>query len=149
MRKLLTTLALLALCLAGVLPKSAQAGGDVGYPPDAFALTSSSGNVANANAVATLTATAGRRVFLCGFSVMGAGATAAVTVAVTATGLTGGTSTFNYSVDTSVGVVRPPLQVAYAPCIPASADGTNIVVTLPALGAGNTNASAHAWGYIR
>ena len=28
-------------------------------------------------------------------------------------------------------------------------DGTNVVVTLPALGAGSANASVTAWGYLR
>jgi hypothetical protein len=38
---------------------AAIAGGDLGYPTDAFALTGASGNVAAAAATSTLTATAG------------------------------------------------------------------------------------------
>jgi hypothetical protein len=37
--------------------------------------------------------------------------------------------------------------VTFDPPLPASADNTAIVVTLPALGAGNTNATANAWGF--
>jgi hypothetical protein len=39
------------------------------------------------------------------------------------------------------------LSIAFPRCIPASATNTAIVVTLPALGAGNTNATVIAWGY--
>lgn len=138
--------ALFALALA-TLP--ARAGGDVGYPPDTFAIASASGNVANGAAIATLIAPAGHRAYICGLSVMGAGATAAITVLATVTGTMGGGLSYNYSVDTAVGVVRPPLQLYFNPCLPAATAGTNIVVTLPALGAGNTNASATAWGFVQ
>ena len=40
-----------------------------------------------------------------------------------------------------------PILLQFNPALVASATNTAIVVTLPALGAGNTNASVAAWGY--
>lgn len=40
-----------------------------------------------------------------------------------------------------------PIFLEFNPSIPASAANTSIVLTLPSLGAGNTNASVSAWGY--
>lgn len=132
---------------AGVLIGQARAGGDVGYPADTFAVTASSGTVANASAVATLTANAGHRIFICGFTISSTGSIAAAVVAPTITGLPGGTATYAYATVAGATLNNPTVTVKFAPCLPASADGTNIVVTVPALGAGNTNATVNAWGY--
>jgi hypothetical protein len=114
-------------------------------PPDAIAIGNGSGNVANATATATLTATTGRRTWICGVAVNALGATAGAGVALTITGL-GGTFTYTYVSATGV-TVWAPAVVSFNPCLPALAASSNIVVTLPALGAGNTNASVSAWGY--
>jgi hypothetical protein len=138
--------ALLALALAA-LP--ANAGGELGYPTDAFPLTGASGTVANASAVATLTTTAGHKAYLCGLVITSTGSTAAAVVAPTVTGLTGGTLTFAYATVAGATLQNPTISHSFIPCVPASAAGVNIVVTLPALGAGNTNATASAWGYFQ
>lgn len=118
------------------------------YPTGATPITSSSGNQANAAAVATLAGVSGKTTYLCGFEIDGGGATAAVTVNPTVAGTISGTLTYLYGVGVvAAGTVSPPLQVAFNPCVPASAANTAIIVTLPALGAGNLNAIAVAHGY--
>lgn len=90
----------------------------------------------------TLAAAVGRRTYISGFSLTGGGATLSVTV-------TGLANTLNYSVavpaGASVGIT--PLHLRFHPPLPASADNTPIVVNVPSFGAGNTNASASAWGF--
>lgn len=113
----------------------------------AVPVTGASGNVANGAAVATLTALANRTAYITGFEITGSGATAGLPVSVTVTGLLGGTLTYTYSA--AVGVLLPnqPLIVEFPLPLPASAVSTNIVVTCPALGAGNTNNSVVAHGF--
>lgn len=118
-----------------------------GLPSGAVAVTSSSGNVANASAVATLAAAAGKTTYISGFEITAAGATAAGVVTATVTGAIGGTMSYTFVAPTGATVAATPLVVEFHPPIPASAVNTAIVVTLPALGAGNTNATAVAHGY--
>lgn len=113
----------------------------------AVQLHSSSGNVANAAAVATLAAAAGLTNYLSGFEITGSGATGALVVNVTVTGLLGGTQTHVFTAPAGAAVGATPLVVRYNPPIPASDVNTAIVVTLPALGAGNTNACVVAHGF--
>lgn len=110
-------------------------------------ISASSGTAANANAVATLAAQATRTNYLCGFVLSSTGSTGAAVVAPTVTGLIGGTMTFAYATVAGVTLSNQSLVVTFTACIPATAINTAIVVTLPALGAGNTNATANAWGY--
>lgn len=110
-------------------------------------LTNSSGNVANANAVSTLPAVALKTTYICGFAATSAGSTAAAVVNLTIVGLIGGTMTLTYVSVAGVTLANQPLVVPFSQCIPASAVNTAIVVTLPALGAGNTNAAVTAWGH--
>jgi hypothetical protein len=117
----------------------------LGYPNTM--ITASSGNVANASAVATLAAAAGKTTYISGFEITSGGATAASLVAATVAGLTGGTATYTYGCVAGATVANSPLQVTFYPPLPASAVNTAIVVTLPALGAGNTNATVVAHGY--
>ena len=107
----------------------------------------SSANQANANAVATLPAVAGRTLYLTGFEATATGATAGLAVNVTVTGINGGT--LNYAFGAAVGatVTCSPLLINYNMAIPAADVNTAIVVTLPALGLGNTNAAVVAHGY--
>mgnify|MGYP001361102227 CR=1 FL=1 len=110
--------------------------------------TYSSGNVANAAAVATITGTAQQTTYITGFELSSGGATAGACVSPTITGLLGGTATFTYCAPTGAAVAGQPLVVQFSPPLRSSAVNTNIVVTLPALGAGNTNATAVAHGYV-
>lgn len=110
-------------------------------------ITASSGNVANASAVATLAGAAGKTTYITGFEITAGGATAGALVLATITGLINGTATYVYAVATGAATGSPPLIVEFSAPIPASAVNTAIVVTLPALGAGNTNAAVVAHGF--
>lgn len=107
----------------------------------------SSGNVANATATATLPATAGVTNFITGFSITFAGATAASVVVATVTGLLGGTMSYVIAVPAGATVGGQPVAVDLAVPHPASAPNTAITLTLPALGAGNTNAAVGIRGF--
>lgn len=117
------------------------------YPFGAVPLTATSGNVANASAVATLTAVAGKTTYICGFDMSGSGATAGQIVVGTITGTIGGSLSYVFTSSTGVLAGDTGVFRDFASCIPASAISTPIVVTLPALGTGNTNAVANAHGY--
>lgn len=106
----------------------------------------SSGNVADAAAVATLPAAAGKTTTISGFTLSASGATAGLPVVAT---VTDGTWTLDYIFVFPAGVLvsATPLSVVFNPPLPASAPDTTIVVTLPAGGAGNTNAAASATGF--
>ena len=112
-----------------------------------FPTSFSSGNVANASAIATIPAVAAKTTFITGFEITGAGATAGSVVIATVTGLLGGTASYIVSVPTGAIMGITPLQVIFNPPLPGSAVNTAIVVSLPALGAGNTNAATVAHGY--
>ncbi len=116
-------------------------------PAGATQITASSGSVANANAVATLAAVAGKTTYIDGFTCTASGATAASVVTVTVTGVLGGTMTFIFTAPAGATLGATTLNVRFAAPIPASAANTAIVVTLPALGAGNTNAAVVATGF--
>lgn len=106
-------------------------------------------NGANAGAtqnVATLTIPAAKMGFLDGFDLDGLGATAGSAIALTMVGLLGGTLTIQVGIPAGATVpfhqsfrFNPPLQ--------ASAVATNIVVTAPSYGTGNTAASINAYGH--
>jgi hypothetical protein len=113
----------------------------------ATSIKGSSGNVANASGVATLPAVAAKTTYISGFDVTGSGATAGSVVSVTVAGLLGGTATYTLSVVAGAALANPPLLIQFSPPLPASAVNTAIVVTCPALGAGNTNNTVNAYGY--
>lgn len=115
-------------------------------PAGGTATAASSGNVANASAVATLAAVAAKTNYLSGVEITFAGATAASVVLATITGLLGGTQTIVVPVPAGVAVAGVPVLLNFYPPHPASAVNTAIAVTLPALGAGNTNACVNARG---
>ncbi len=106
-----------------------------------------SGNVANAVASATLAAAAGKTTYITGFDITGAGATAGAVVVATVTGLKGGTQSFVVTVATGATVGNPPVNGNFNPGFPASAVNTAIVVSCPALGAGNTNNVVNVRGF--
>lgn len=151
MRRLLLALAVLALAACSFQPALAQST----ITPfiassnntELVGVTASSGNVAAASATATLPAGVGRTTYICGFALTSAGSTAAAVVNPTVTNVVGGTQTFVYTSVAGATLANPSLVVNYSPCQPATAVNTTIVVTLPSLGAGNTNAAAVAWGY--
>lgn len=116
-------------------------------PAGATSLSSSSGNVAAAAAVGTLAGAAGQTTYMSGFIISGAGATAASVVTATVTGLAGGTMSITVPVPAGATLGITPIFVEFNPSLPASAANTSLVLTLPSLGAGNTNASVSIWGY--
>ena len=117
------------------------------YPSAATPETASSGNQANANAVATLAASSGKTTYITGFEITATGATSAGVVTVTVAGVITGTMSYTFAVPAGVSVGCTPLIVEFPYPIPASATNTTIVVTLPALGSGNTNATTVAHGF--
>lgn len=109
--------------------------------------TASSGNVAAASAVATLATGASVTTYISGFQCTGSGATVGSVVNVTVAGVITGTMTYTFAATAGALLSDPPLTVQFNPAIPASAPNTTIVVTMPSLGTGNTNAACSAQGY--
>ena len=116
--------------------------------PSYKSISNSSGNVADAAATATLTALPGTVAYISGFVLTGAGATAASVIAVTVTGVIGGTMTYIVTVPAGATLQTPTLAVNFTTPVSASGYGTNIVVSSPSFGAGNTNAAVVAFGYL-
>lgn len=110
-------------------------------------LSASSGNVAAATATATIAAIDGQTNYLCGFAITSSGSTAAAVVSVTVTGLLGGTQTYTYTSVAGVTLANAPLVVQFPACVQASGQNVAIAVSMPTLGAGNTNASVNAFGF--
>lgn len=117
-------------------------------PYGATQVSASSGNVANAAAVATLPAVVGKTNYVSGFEITGGGATAAALVAATLAGLLGGTATYIVGAQLGVTVPNNPLIVEFNPPLPASAANIALTLTVPALGAGNTNSACVIHGYV-
>jgi hypothetical protein len=55
--------------------------------------------------------------------------------------------TFTYVSVSGATTANAQLPVTMTPCQPASAQNVAIAVSLPSLGAGNTNATVNAWGF--
>lgn len=120
------------------------------HPSDAARLPPfqiSSGDVANATAVATLPAIAGKTAYITGFEVWAGGATAGLLTNVTIAGLSGGSITYPFSAAVGVALTSSPLVINFPVAKPASAQNTAISVTLPALGLGNAQARVVANGF--
>lgn len=126
---------------ASVVPYSAV----LGTP--AVQIRGASGNVANAAASAVLTGTATTTVYISGFTCTPGGATAAALVNITVTNTLGGTLTYTAGAPAGAAVMGTPINVQFNPPHPASAVNTAITVSMPALGAGNTNAACVATGF--
>jgi hypothetical protein len=112
-------------------------------------VSASSGNQADADAVATLPAVADKTNYLTGLDITAAGATAASVVSPTISGILGGTRTMTFAVPAGADLAAPPLVLAFDPPLQAAAADTAITVTLPALGAGNLNATVNAQGFYQ
>ena len=117
------------------------------YPMSAVPIGASSGNVAATAAVATLAAVPGKTMFITGFEVTSAGATVAAVVTVTIVGAVGGTMAYTYIAAAGATLSNTNLIVQFTRAIPATAVNIPIVVTLPSLGIGNTNATVVCHGY--
>lgn len=117
-------------------------------PVGATAVNNSSGNIANNTAAATLPAVAGKTNYVTGIEVTGAGATAAAVVVATLAGLLGGTASYIITAPAGATVAILPLVVIFDPPMPASAVNTAITLSVPALGAGNTNVAANIHGFV-
>lgn len=110
--------------------------------------SAASGNVANAAATATLAAGAQQFTYITGFEATFAGATVGQCVNLTITGLLGGTLTYPVCSPTGATVQGYPFGFEFVPPLRSSAVNTAIVVSMPALGAGNTNAAVIAHGFV-
>lgn len=128
--------------LAGIqLRESSFAASGITY------LSASAANAAAANNV-TLPGAAGATTYVTGFEVTGDGATAGSIIAVTLTGIVGGTATYYITVPAGAGTAIVPLTDTFLPYgLPASAVNTPITLNVPSFGAGNTNAAAIIRGY--
>ena len=147
MQRLLAAALIWAAMVSCALAQGLGVGGNSTYPSGAIPLSASSGNVAAATATATLPASPGRTTYICGFTVTAGGSTAAATVNVTVTNTPGGTLTYNFSTSTGVDAPSPALVEDYVPCLPANAQNTTIVVSMPTLGAANAHAAINVQGY--
>lgn len=121
--------------------------GGVAGPCGGTPETAASGNKAAASATATLAAATGKTTYITGFQISAGGATSAVCVSPTVTGVITGTMTFTFCAPAGVTTAATPLIVTFPQPVPASATNTTIVVTLPSLGTGNTNATVSAQGF--
>ena len=117
------------------------------YPAGAVPVSSNSGNVANGSAVATLPAAPGKTTYVTDFEITAGGATLGLLVNPTLTGLVGGTATYVFGAVAGVLAVDSPMIMPFPAALPASGPNVPIVLTLPALGTGNTNAAVTIHGY--
>jgi len=141
-RSLLAAVLAATILFPGAAP--AQYAGTFGGTP----INAASDNVAAGVATATLPAVAGKTTHICGFSITSAGSTAAAVVSPTVTNTISGTMTYTYASVAGVTLANAPLVVTFSPCLPASAANTTIPVSMPSLGAGNTNTTINAWGFL-
>lgn len=117
------------------------------YPTGAVPITADSGNQANAVATATLAAAAAAKTWITGFEVTGTGATGALVVTVTVTGVVGGPLHYTYVFVAGATTLNTPLIVEFPKPIPTPAVNSTIAVSCPASGVGGTNNTVVAHGY--
>lgn len=119
-----------------------------GSPAEFESVNDTTGNKAAASGTATLAHDGKKTLFVTGFEVTGGGATAASVIQVTLAGLANG-KTFTYDIPVPAGVTGgiSPLVVDFPVPIPANDLNTDIVLTIPSFGAGNTNACANLHGF--
>lgn len=109
----------------------------------------SSGVVANAAATATMPAVAGKTNVLSSVEVTGLGATAGTTVTGTITGVQGGTQEFFVTVPAGAATPITPVNLTFPNGLVATGPNVPIVVSVPAFGAGNTNAEVNIQGQLQ
>lgn len=111
-------------------------------------VAASSGVVLNTAGTATLPASAGKVTYIQGITISSSPATSANVLTVTVTGLAtsaGGTLHFLVNIGTTVGSITgvpDPQHIPFPLPLPASAQNTAIVVTIPAAGGGNNGGCA-------
>jgi hypothetical protein len=115
----------------------------LGLQADELELSSANAAAANNQTLAGVT---GKRTYLRGFTITGAGATAGSTITITVTGLT---NTLTFKIVIPAGAAAAITKFDFYPPepIPALADNTSIVVNVPSFGAGNTDAAVVALGF--
>ncbi|NBU34690.1 hypothetical protein EBZ38_13345 [bacterium] len=117
------------------------------YPEGATPVTASSGNVAASVATATITPAAGKTAWVTGLMIFPAGATAGAIVNATLTGLVGGTITIPVGAPTGAAVAGYPIVLEFPAPVPATAIAQAVSLSMPSLGAGNTNAAVTLLGF--
>lgn len=115
-------------------------------PVGATMVQASSGNKTNAIGTAVLAAAAGKTTYVSNMEVTASGATAALVVNVTLSDGTW-TRTYAFAYPAGVAVQAQPLIIDFFPPLPGSAVNTAITGTLPASGAGGTNACINLSGF--
>ena len=123
--------------------------------PSVMPLANSASGAAQTN-TATLTGTNGKVLYLEGFDLAGGGATAAGFTTITISGLAGGTITLTAAVvagATLAAFTGGVFSYRFATPLPAGSagvvtEGTNITVAASTYGAGNTQASCTAYGFL-
>jgi hypothetical protein len=112
------------------------------------AIISKSANVATSSTCAASLPNDGATFWFCsGFEITAGGATAGGLVTATLTGLLGGTLNYTFGVPTGVTAAASPLVIEFPSALPSVDVNTNVVLTLPATGAGSTGASVNIHGY--
>ena len=119
---------------------------DISIPNGALINGSSSGNVANSIATATIAAPPNGTNYITAFGLTGAGATASTVVVATLTGVVGGP--FSYVICVPAGAQLPVQGIFREFPIPiAGLPGSAVTFSCPALGAGNTNCAVNLQGF--
>lgn len=118
-----------------------------GYPFGATPVIGNSGTLANVSGSASLPAVASRRNYIQGFTISGSGATGALVIECLLIGI-GTNLRYEYSVPAGATIGAPLYHITFPIPLPASAVNTAIQITLPAFGAGNTNATVNIYGYL-
>lgn len=121
---------------------------NLGIPATAVPVNVTSGLVANASAVATLPAVAGKLNVIKGVIVSGAGATLGFIATLTIAGLRDGTKIIPIAVPAGALLGVGPHVITLPQAIEASDVNVAITATLSAFGAGNTSACVIAQGYL-
>ena len=125
--------------------------GNTGAQQPYTPVAASAAGAAQQNAT-SLPAVAGKTTYITGFDVTGGGATAASIIEITVTGLaTSAGGTLKFEMNVAAGVTasvnaQGGLTVTFPDPLPASAPNTQITVTVPSFGAGNTNADVSVYG---
>lgn len=110
-------------------------------------VAASSANAAASNDV-TLPAVAAKRNWITGFTVSGAGATAASVITVQLTGVVGGPLSYKVAIPVGANVGIQPLRVEFDEPFPSADVNTAVSLTVPSFGAGNTAAAAEIRGFV-
>ena len=147
MKKILGWVILIAVvALASFASRSAALSPQISAPQYVASITSS-GSVAAATCTCTVPANATKLVYLEGFDITSSGSTAGTVVTVTVTG-SGATQSYTYTSIAGVALANPVLSIRFPTPIPTSAVNTSFVISMPTLGAGNTNATIVAYSHV-